>query len=86
MSAVKNDLNTIKNSSNRLQGLNSFPASNIGDSVEVASQEVKSESRLAQTLNIRGDGNLEILKPNLTSTTQKITTIMDSSVNEKLSV
>ena len=47
MSAVKNDLNTIKNSSNRLQGLNSFPASNIGDSVEVASQEVKSESRLA---------------------------------------
>ena len=88
MSSVMQDLNVIKKGRVRFgptaQSLS--PTNKFGDSVEMASQEDDGvEIRHAQTLNIGTDGKLEIMKSNL-SQTQKFTTLIDTSPDEKLSV
>ena len=65
MSAIKNDIHVIKNSTVRF-GTQSFSPSHGGDSVELAtSQEYTGDNKHAKTLNIRKDGGLELFNQSL---------------------
>ena len=61
MSAIKNDIHVIKNSTVRF-GTQSF--SQVGDSVELATSQ-EGDNKHAKTMNIRKDGGLELFNQSL---------------------